>query len=144
MRVFIILLFLIPLNGLAYQVDLKEWQLLDDSENLKLYSHKKQKGHKLSIQLKKAYYKDWHKASAQVVYKRTVASKKKMLSFLKIKNWEISSKKWLPQTKENPRVSRLEIKGRYTNSRNKNVEFHEIHEFSDGEKKQYLFTKIIP
>lgn len=122
----------------AYEVDFKQWELVEGNDNLKVYSHKKEKGYKLSIQLKEVKFKDWTKASGEKVYDSIIERKKKMLGLLGIKNWQVHSKKWTPQGK----ISRLEIKGEYTNSRDQKVEFVEVHEFAESEKRQYLFTRI--
>lgn len=140
MKLFIPLLtFLLCSLTFGHDVDLSKWQLVEGGENLKVYSHKKEKGHKLSIQLKEAKFKRWDKVPAEEIYKKTISKKKKMLNLLGIKNWQVKEKSWRPSED----VSILEIRGDYINSRKQKVDFVEIHEFTRGEKRQYLFTKIL-
>ncbi len=127
-------------KALSYPVDMSQWQLLHGGDELKVYSSTQKKQYKLSIQKKEAYSSDWKSAKGDKVYADIIGKKKQMLSLLGIKNWKVNSKIWIPGEE----LSRLEIKGTYINSRNKKVEFFEVHEFSKGEKTQYLFTQIIP
>ncbi len=135
-------IFLLPINVNAYNVDFDQWRLIEGSDNLKVYSRKGEKGHKLSIQLRESHFKNWQKKNAKEVYDQFLEKKKKMLALLRIKNWKVTSKEWQPKVAGAPYLSRLEVKGTYENSRGDQVHFHEVHEFSKGEKRQYLFTQV--
>ena len=142
MRFSILILILISSGQIfAYPVDMDLWIPVVGNANdaVRVYSHKEKKQYKLSIQTTKVYSKKWKDSKRSDVYKNVISQKKKMLSLLGIKNWRVTSQKWTP-TQE---VSTLEIKGDYLNSRDKKVEFHEVHEFGLKQKTQYLFTRIM-
>jgi len=138
---FSILILLWSHQLLAYPIDMDLWESIVGGSNdaVKVYSHKEMKQYKLSIQTTKVHSKNWKDSKGSDVYNEVVSQKMRMLALLGIKNWRVSSQKWTPSQD----VSTLEIKGHYVNSRAKKVEFHEVHEFGQINKVQYLFTKVV-
>ena len=138
---FFILVLITTHQIFAYPIDMDLWKPVVGNSNdaLRVYSHKEKKQYKLSIQTTKVHSKNWKDSKSSDVYNDVVSQKKKMLALLGIKKWRVSSQKWTPSQD----VSTLEIKGQYVNSRAKKVEFHEVHEFGQSKKVQYLFTKVV-
>jgi hypothetical protein len=139
MRIFNLLVYILLFNFTFIHAATEDWSVAD-MEDSKIWLHKSNPDVTGSIQiLKRKEPLNWNTINKDSFYKNFESQKKKSLSLIGVRTWNVSSYKF--ETKNG--LKQLTIEGSYTDHRGNEVVFKELHIFKRHETIQTLHTRPV-